>query len=47
MAKTYANNHEDMYQDGVKCGEDQFSGGITNGAHWYNVKGILLKHSTD
>ncbi|XP_059487173.1 carboxypeptidase D-like [Neocloeon triangulifer] len=39
LAKLYANNHGLMKND-IKCEEgDHFPGGITNGAHWYNVNG--------
>ncbi|KAK3084404.1 hypothetical protein FSP39_012976 [Pinctada imbricata] len=37
LAKTYANNHANMYT-GAHCG-DNFPGGITNGALWYPVTG--------
>ena len=42
MASTYSNNHFDMHLNNRKCGEDQFDGGITNGAEWYNVPGLFF-----
>lgn len=38
LAHTYANNHRTMHQ-GNLCPPDYFPGGITNGAHWYDVPG--------
>lgn len=37
MAQTYANNHPVMHH-GSNC-NDNFTGGITNGAKWYELKG--------
>ena len=42
LAKTYANNHLTMVgHEGCYQGE-HFPGGITNGAHWYDVPGKFL-----
>lgn len=41
LAHVYANYHKTM-KSGVHCG-DHFPDGITNGAHWYDVPGILQK----
>ncbi|XP_047475155.1 carboxypeptidase D-like isoform X2 [Penaeus chinensis] len=38
LASTYASNHGTMHQ-GNLCVGDNFRGGITNGAFWYDVKG--------
>ncbi|XP_037777657.1 carboxypeptidase D-like isoform X2 [Penaeus monodon] len=38
LASTYASNHATMHQ-GNLCVGDNFRGGITNGAFWYDVKG--------
>ncbi|XP_070205330.1 carboxypeptidase D-like [Littorina saxatilis] len=38
LAHTYANNHALMHK-GNLCPRDTFPGGITNGAHWYDVPG--------
>nr|KAG5687054.1 hypothetical protein BaRGS_002427 [Batillaria attramentaria] len=38
LAHTYANHHKTMAQ-GNLCPLDYFPGGITNGAHWYDVPG--------
>lgn len=40
LAHTYANNHAVMHQGNI-CPGDSFPGGITNGAHWYDVPGEL------
>ncbi|KAK3607554.1 hypothetical protein CHS0354_011089 [Potamilus streckersoni] len=37
LAHIYSNNHKTMHT-GLNCG-DSFPGGITNGAHWYDVPG--------
>lgn len=37
VARIYANNHRKM-RTGKQCGDD-FPGGITNGARWYDVPG--------
>jgi carboxypeptidase D len=44
LAKLYANTHKEMHlgqKDEVTraCGDDEFKGGIINGAEWYNVEG--------
>jgi carboxypeptidase D len=39
LAHVYANNHKTM-KSVEQCG-DHFQDGITNGAHWYDVPGIL------
>lgn len=41
LASTYASNHATMHQ-GNLCVGDNFRGGITNGAFWYDVKGKFL-----
>ena len=42
LATTYANNHRVM-QRNIKCeASDNFPGGVTNGAHWYDVPGGLV-----
>ena len=39
LALTYANAHREM-SNGVKCHPtDNFPGGVTNGAEWYDVPG--------
>ena len=38
LAHTYANAHRTMHK-GNLCRGDHFPGGITNGAHWYDVPG--------
>ena len=39
LAKTYARNHREMHKN-VRCTRaDNFPGGITNGAQWYDVPG--------
>jgi hypothetical protein len=40
LAKIYAQNHKTMTTSD-ECG-DKFDGGITNGAHWYNVRGGVV-----
>ncbi|GFN75897.1 carboxypeptidase d [Plakobranchus ocellatus] len=45
LAKTYASVHPTMPL-GHQCqGTDHFPNGITNGAHWYNVKGGMQDYS--
>jgi len=39
IAKTYAENHGTMHLGSGLCYDDNFPGGITNGAEWYIVKG--------
>jgi len=39
LASLYATKHANMYQGVGLCHEDNFPGGITNGAEWYIVKG--------
>ena len=39
LATIYASNHEDMFHGVGLCNNDNFPGGITNGAEWYVVKG--------
>merc|ERR1719481_339576 len=39
LAQTYARNHREMSRN-IRCGpRDNFPGGITNGAQWYDVPG--------
>ena len=38
LAKLYASNHATM-KTGHACSDDNFPGGITNGAQWYDVPG--------
>lgn len=38
LAQTYSDNHRTMHNAGKRCG-DRFTGGITNGAQWYDVPG--------
>ena len=38
IASIYSNNHGFMHE-GRFCNGDDFPGGITNGAHWYDVPG--------
>ena len=40
LAHTYANNHKTMSRGNI-CTGDHFPGGITNGAHWYDVPGKI------
>ena len=39
LAKTYANHHKYMHKGVGICGQDNFTGGIVNGAVWYIVAG--------
>lgn len=39
LAHVYADNHGTMHQNVDRCDGDSFPGGITNGAHWYDVPG--------
>ena len=39
LARLYADNHEYMHKGSGLCENDNFPGGITNGAEWYIVKG--------
>lgn len=39
LATLYATKHANMFQGVGLCHEDNFPGGITNGAEWYIVKG--------
>jgi len=39
LASLYATKHANMFQGVGLCHEDNFPGGITNGAQWYIVKG--------
>ena len=41
LAGVYSNNHETMHKTGKRCG-DYFTGGITNGAMWYDVPGKTI-----
>lgn len=41
LASTYASKHGTMHQ-GNLCIGDNFRGGVTNGAFWYDVKGKFL-----
>jgi len=38
LATIYASNHNTMFRGNI-CPGDNFQGGITNGAHWYDVPG--------
>lgn len=38
LSHVYANNHKTM-QNGQVCKGDDFTGGITNGAQWYDIAG--------
>ena len=39
LAETYSRNHREMHKN-VRCTRsDNFPGGITNGAEWYDVPG--------
>lgn len=40
LAKTYSNSHAFMKKGNV-CQDDDFPGGITNGAEWYDVAGMF------
>ncbi|KAL8566418.1 hypothetical protein ACOMHN_011996 [Nucella lapillus] len=44
LAKTYAENHKRMHEGNI-CPEDHFPGGITNGAHWYDVPGGMQDYN--
>lgn len=44
LAKTYANAHP-LMKKGNACSDDDFPGGITNGAAWYDVTGMLYNCS--
>ena len=39
LAQVYSNNHLTMHKNVAKNCGDSFPGGITNGAHWYDVPG--------
>ena len=39
LAQTYANHHATMHKGTGLCDNDNFPGGITNGAEWYVVAG--------
>jgi len=39
LASLYATRHKSMFKGSGLCHEDNFPGGITNGAEWYIVKG--------
>jgi len=39
LASLYANRHKSMFKGSGLCHDDNFPGGITNGAEWYIVKG--------
>lgn len=46
LAATYANAHPTMHQGTACPGTDiAFPNGITNGAAWYKVKGIIVLNS--
>jgi len=40
LARIYASNHLTMSRGNI-CKDDSFPEGITNGAFWYNVRGII------
>ena len=40
LATVYASNHLTMFR-GNLCPGDNFQGGVTNGAFWYDVEGKL------
>lgn len=42
LAQVYANAHTTMH-NGRECPDDDFDGGITNGAEWYDVEGKIIK----
>ncbi|XP_060595456.1 carboxypeptidase D-like isoform X2 [Ruditapes philippinarum] len=44
LAQTYSNNHLTMHSNSPRCG-DRFTGGITNGAHWYDVPGGMQDYN--
>ena len=39
LAHVYADSHTTMHLNVDRCDGDSFPGGITNGAHWYDVPG--------
>lgn len=43
LARKYASNHRTMFT-GTVCKDDDFPGGITNGAAWYDVPGNVYNH---
>ncbi len=45
LAKLYSNAHKEMHKGRALGCDDNFPGGITNGADWYNVEGEeMLRH---
>ena len=39
VSKIYSQKHSFMHKGNGICGGDDFPGGITNGAHWYETAG--------
>ena len=39
IAHTYADRHARMHEGSGLCHDDNFPGGMTNGAEWYTLKG--------
>ena len=44
LAQVYSNNHHTMHLN-KGCDGDDFPGGITNGAHWYDVPGGMQDYN--
>lgn len=41
LARVYSSAHP-LMRSGSACPPEHFDGGITNGAHWYEVQGVCL-----